>query len=274
MAEERDELEAVGQNASADETAETERLKDEIERTRANMGETIDAIQERLSISRISEQVTEQVGTAVENAKEAVYDATVGKVVTIMKNVGNELSKNSIVRTAKRNPVPFIFLGLGAGMLAYQAYSGNLSLNRGRGKGSGNGAEGDAGETENGLISRASSGLTTVAGSAYEKVTEAVGGVYEGAGRAATAVYERADGLRSVAVDRYDTYIEENPLAVGAVALALGAAIGFAIPTTEYEGELMGSAKQELLEKAQSTATGFIEQAKESISAAAAGGAS
>ena len=88
------------------------------------MGETIDAIQDRLSFSNISDQVSEHVNNAVETAKEAVYDATIGKAVYFMKNIGNEISGSSMVRTAKDNPLPFILLGLGAGMLVYQGFSG------------------------------------------------------------------------------------------------------------------------------------------------------
>jgi small-conductance mechanosensitive channel len=43
-----------------DVTAETEQLRDQIEETRRGMSETIDAIQEKLSLSNISEQVKDQ----------------------------------------------------------------------------------------------------------------------------------------------------------------------------------------------------------------------
>ena len=38
-------------------------------------------------------------------------------------------------------------------------------------------------------------------------------------------------------------YLEDNPLALGALAVAVGAAVGFAIPSTRYEGQLMGEAR-------------------------------
>jgi hypothetical protein len=108
----------------ADTSEETEKIKAQIEETRADLGETIDAIQEKLSFSNISGQVSEQVNHAVESAKEAVYDATIGKVVNIMKNLGNDISATSIGSTIKSNPLPFILIGAGAGLLAYNAYSG------------------------------------------------------------------------------------------------------------------------------------------------------
>jgi hypothetical protein len=45
--------------------------------------------------------------------------------------------------------------------------------------------------------------------------------------------------------------IEQNPLALGLVAFAAGAALGLLIPETRKENELMGGQKDLLLQKAQ-----------------------
>src|SRR4051812_19328735 len=100
---EEDSSETGSWNASADDeelAQETENIKGQIEETRSQMGETLDAIQEKLSFSNISEQVSEHVHNAVETGKEAVYDATIGKAAGFMKNVTNNISSSSIVRTA------------------------------------------------------------------------------------------------------------------------------------------------------------------------------
>lgn len=52
-------------------------------------------------------------------------------------------------------------------------------------------------------------------------------------------------------------------MVIGAIALAAGAAVGLSIPITRYEGELMGDARQSLLTKAEETASGFVDKAKE-----------
>jgi hypothetical protein len=112
-------------------TDETEQIREKIEETRSNMSETIDAIQEKLSISNISEQVKEQVSehisSAVEAAKDSVYDATIGKVGEFMKTVGREFSKTDAGKVAKDNPVPLLLIGLGVGLLAYQGMYGSKS---------------------------------------------------------------------------------------------------------------------------------------------------
>ena len=45
--------------------------------------------------------------------------------------------------------------------------------------------------------------------------------------------------------------LRENPLAVGALGVGVGAAVGLAIPETTTEHEVMGEARDTFVEKAQ-----------------------
>ena len=274
--------------AEDDFPVEAEQIKGQIEETRNQMGETIDAIQDKLSFSNISEQVTEHVNNAVESAKGAVYDATIGKAANLMKNFTDDMSNNSIVRTAKNNPFPFILMGLGAGLLAYQSYTGKGNGGSRRLQFTGNRGqrfdsqrsmtEGQGGRTfgrgESTLnqaretLSGAKDTVSNAAGTAYEKVSGAVDTAYTGASDVANQAYNKVGELRSTAMEQYDYYIEENPLAVGAVALALGAAVGFAVPSTRYEGRLLGEYRQDLMDKAQTTASHLLDKTKEVVSEA------
>lgn len=261
---------ADGAGSDVDATAETEQIKSQIEETRNQMGETIDAIQDRLSFSNISEQVSEHVNNAVESAKEAVYDATIGKAATIMKNISSEVSNSSIVKTAARNPFPFILIGLGAGLLAYQTYSGSgRKSDRSRRLASMGGEEyrreHDSSEGVSGKVSAITGTVSDAAGTAYDKVSTAVGGAYSSVGDVAGKAYGKVGDLTAVASDKYDYYIEENPLAVGAVALALGAAVGFAIPASRFESRVMGPAREQLMGKAQDTASDLIDKTKNAV---------
>lgn len=237
-----------------DSSAQSEQLKNQIEETRAQMGETIDQIQEKLSFSNLSEQVSEHVNNVVDTAKEAVYDATIGKAAIMMKNIGKDISGTSIVKTVKDNPVPFIFIGLGAGMLAYTAMSGG-SAKKGNRKLAlaGRDPKGLSGDTES---------LST---GAVDKVTGAIGSAYETAGGAVGRAYSKAGDLGTAVIDQYDTYIESNPLAVGAVALAFGAAVGMAIPSTRYEGDLLGGVRSGVIDKVQATASDLIDTTKDAV---------
>ena len=60
--------------------------------------------------------------------------------------------------------------------------------------------------------------------------------------------------------DRLQQALRNNPLAVGAVALALGAAAGLAVPQTERENQLMGEARDTLIDKAQDVASETFEK--------------
>ena len=52
------------------------------------------------------------------------------------------------------------------------------------------------------------------------------------------------------AQDRARVLIDEQPLVLGALALAAGAIIGAALPTTQYENRTVGPVRNRTLEKA------------------------
>jgi hypothetical protein len=283
---------SIETNTSEDAPEETEHLKAQIEETRSQMGETIDAIQEKLSFSNISEQVKDQVSEHINDAlgtvKETVYDATIGKVGNLMKNINrgfNEFAKSDIAQSAWQNPLALSLIGLGIGMIVVNGYSRRSSHSNGKNYRRGIYADTEgadynrrsalrsAQEKIGGAASSAYEGVSNAAGSAYEGVSQATSSAYEGvAGAASTAygsvtnaagtAYEKVGELGTQAREQYDYYIEENPLAVGAVALAVGAAVGFSLPTTRYEGELLGEYSQQVLEKAQTAATGLVDKVK------------
>lgn len=261
-----DEMVRSGQDLAADDTTsdDTEKIREKIEGTRAQMGETIDAIQERLSYENISGQVSEHVNIAVATAKEAVYDATIGRAVIIMKNIGNEISATSIGRTIKSNPLPFILIGAGAGMLAYKAFNGGENRRSGR-RSSDSSDRQLSGGIDGSVLSSVTDSVAGTLVGVRDSVTSAAGTAYDKVTGVVDQTYRKAGELGSTAREQYDHYLEENPLAVGAVALALGAAVGLAIPATRYEGKLMGPAKRDLLNKAQDTAANLLHETRESV---------
>jgi ElaB/YqjD/DUF883 family membrane-anchored ribosome-binding protein len=275
MAEERnnlddpagDDIRLTSDRTDGDSPAE---IKERIEETKSQMGETIDAIQDKLSLQNISEQVSEQVNNAVETAKDALYDATVGKARTIMKDIGEDITNSTAFKTVKNNPLPFILIGVGAGMLAYQGMSQKPRTDMRRYR---TGRRLEAGESyresESGSLSNSvTDTVSKAATGAYDKVAGAVSTAYSGAGDVVHNAYDRVGELGHTARETYDSYIEDNPLALGAVALAMGAAVGMAIPSTSYEGELFGSARQKLMDQAGDTATALIDRTKEVVTEA------
>jgi len=272
-------------DSSADDAPEdTVQIKAQIQETRSQMGETIDAIQERLSFANISEQVSETVNNAIETAKDTAYDATIGKAVNFMKDFGDGVTSSGTFKTIRTNPFPFALIGLGAGLLVYQSYNrgengrqgkrsfeGRGELNRSALASASRSATDASGRALDGITDKANAAFGTVtnaAGTAYEGVTGAVSTAYTGAGDLANKAYDRAGEFGTIASDKYDEYLEENPLALGALAVAVGAAVGFAIPSTRYEGQLMGEARENLVQRAQDAAGSLVDKAKQVASEA------
>ena len=288
---------------TGEQPAETEHLKAQIEETRSQMGETIDRIQEKLSFSNVSEQVSETVSHAIETAKDSIYEATIGKAVNFMRNTGDEIANSGIVRTAKENPLPLLLIGLGAGLLAYQSYNSGRRPSRGRHQRLGAGRSSDierraegsmpelrsssgsgrrhdpsytgraydkfssAAGTAYDSVSNAAdsvvSGVSNAASSAYHGLTDTARSAYSGAGDIANRAYNAAGDYGSRAYDVYEHQLEDNPLAVGAIAAAIGVAVGFAIPASRFEDQLMGEARQHLMGKAQNAAGQLVDNAKQ-----------
>jgi phage-related protein len=289
-----DEIDAEEEGA----TEETEEIRAQIEDTRQQMSETIDAIQEKLSFSNISEQVkdevTEKISDALTTVKKNVYDAAIRRVGDVMGFVNkgfNEVSDTKIVSAARENPLAVTLIGLGIGILLVNSYRGGGGRSRSSYKGnqrkliSGgsernqssilktaqnkiSGAASGAYETVSGAAGTAYEGVGSAASGAYGSVSNAASSAYEGVTNAASQAYGKVGEYGSQAREQYDYYIEENPLAVGAVALALGAAVGLSIPSTSYESQLMGEHRDNLLQKAQESAGDLVDKVKQVASEA------
>jgi hypothetical protein len=59
--------------------------------------------------------------------------------------------------------------------------------------------------------------------------------------------------------------MDHNPLAVGAAAMALGVAVGMALPESRREHQLMGGTRDRLLDRAQSMAGDAVDRAKQTV---------
>jgi ElaB/YqjD/DUF883 family membrane-anchored ribosome-binding protein len=261
MTEERYERnDATGDVPDAD--PEAERIVGEIEDTRSQMSSTIDEIGHRLQPENIAEQ-----------AKEKIREATVGRVERIVDDAGTTAQRtgNTMMETIRQNPVPAALAAIGVGWLALRmrdqgtstygngrryeyGYRGNGYGESGRGsdwyyeqRGSGRGIADDAAQ-------RAQQVGSDVQRAAQDAVDQTQQRVRE-------AQWQAQGTLNDVQQQAQQTW-QENPLALGALAVGVGAAVALAIPETQKERELMGEQRDELVRKVSSAASQALDEAQ------------
>jgi len=150
---------------------------------------------------------------------------------------------------------------------SYRAGSYGYGQGPGYGRGQayyGSGQEGDdqsLGDRVGGVAGQAKDKVGDATGQAKDTVTDAAGQAKEKvgqfAGQAQDQVGEWGGQVQSGAQQawsNFDRMLHENPLGVSAAAIALGLAVGMSLPETPFEDNLMGEARDNVMEKAQSTA--------------------
>ena len=205
-----------------------EEIRSDIEQTRTELSETIDAIQERLSPEHLKEQAT-----------SAVREATVGKAEQAVSSA-TETARGTgarMLETIKQNPLPAALAGIGIGWLVMKSRSGASG-----GQASGQ-AAGQLPQKVGETVSQAQERAGQMAGQVQERAGEMVSSAQETAGQVASQTQGQVQRL-----------LQESPLAVGGVALALGAAVGLALPETQQEHQIMGQTRDRLMEQAKATA--------------------
>jgi len=276
-----------GDATDDDATAETEAIRGDIEDTRANMSSTIDAIQEKLSPQRLTEQ-----------AKDAVRDATVGRVQDMANNI-TETAKDTgstLMDTIRENPLPAALVGIGVGWLFLSARRKASERDRWRSRDYGYRGYGAStyGRPANGFpydrydrydrygrygssqpSQQENSKMSQMADAAKDKMSD----VGDRAQEMTDTVKERAGDMADQAqwqAQRARGWLErtwdENPLIVAGAALAAGALVGLSIPSTDAERDMLGEASGNVLQKAADTAQDVTqnvsEKAKQAMSQA------
>jgi len=154
---------------------------------------------------------------------------------------------------------------IGGAVSNVQSAAGNVAGQVGDLAGQVGGTVGDAASTVGETVGNAANTVGQAAGSAAGAVGETVGNAASALGTTASNLASGtaetagniAEGAQYQAMrleDGFQRVLRENPLAVGAVTLAVGAAIGLALPQTTRENQLLGEARDTLVERAQGLA--------------------
>ena len=242
----------------------TEQIRAEIEDTRAEMSQTINEIQERLSPDHLMGQV-----------KETVREATIGKVERVMERVGETISGvaeparevagragtaikeagSSVADSVWRNPIPMALIGLGVGMLVMRNFRGQSYSSSSRSSSPrrpSNYTLGDVGQ------SRQMQGS-----GALDQVKETASDLANRSTQALSDLRTKAMSGASTVTSRFEQMMRENPLAVGAVAVAAGTAVGLVLPSTRFESEYIGETGEKLVDSVEDVARGALDKVKD-----------
>jgi ElaB/YqjD/DUF883 family membrane-anchored ribosome-binding protein len=228
-----------------------EEIELEIEQTRSRLSQDIDELGNKLSPQNLKRE-----------AKNAIKGAAQGAA----SNVGEQARRTGsrLVEVIRENPLPVIAVGAGVtwlltqrsrsdvsgGRIARYAYTGP-ERRQGETWQSGGGIKGKVGEAVSGVketVSEATSGVAERAGELKERAGERIG-EFRGQARL------RARRIKT----NLEHQAEENPLAVAIGATVVGLALGLLLPGTERENEVMGPARDQLVDRAEQT----VERAKE-----------
>jgi len=221
-----------------------EEIEREIEETRNRLSRDIDELGNKLSPQNLKEE-----------AKSAIKDAAQGAV----SNVGEQARRTGfrLVEVIRENPLPVIAVGAGVTWLLTQRSGSDVSGNR-MARYAYTGAERRQGGSWQSGIKEKVGGVVS---EAKDTISETASGVAGRAGELKDRAGERIDDLSGEArrqSRRIKTNLEHaaeaNPLFVGLGAAIVGLALGMLLPGTERENELMGSTRDELVDRAETTA--------------------
>lgn len=292
-------------HATSDDPA---RIAEEIEQTRAEMSGTIDAIQHRLDPDRLSQQAidtaTEVTGQAVhaatevttqardaakevvtytiDEAKAAVYEltghareavraSTVGRVEQMALSTRDSMqaAQGDLWTTIKRNPIPAALAAIGIGWL--WTHRTSAPSQGGYADRYGMAAAGDYGFDASsggyrayGEQASAGGAIQDIGSQTRQVADQVMGQVQERAGQVpamASGVQQQAQGFWQM--------LEENPVAVGALGVALGGFAGLMIPETRQEHQLMGETRDRVLGSVQGVVGQTAEKVQQVASEAA-----
>jgi len=265
-------------------------IQADIDRTRANMDRTFDAIESKLTPGQLLQEAW-----------------------GILKG-GSGAGASKALRIAKEHPLPAAVIGLGVGWLLLDSsrqtrhtgdrrydgreerfrgsgprdgYAGDLDYpgtrdawREGESEGEGRlgaavGAVKDAAGNAKDFAVQAKDKVGDLAGQAGDKLGEVTGKVKEQASELTDRVKEQASGLGEKVHEGtrrarlgFWQLLEERPLMVGAATLAVGLLAGLSIPSTDVEDELMGETRDQLRDSAKETGREVLEKGKQVAGAA------
>jgi gas vesicle protein len=249
---------SFGGTDSGNNENETEVLAADIRITQERLGDTVEEIGERFNPSRLKEEL-----------KHDIRDATIGRVENMAQQTAEIVSdaQRTIMQSIRENPIPVAMVGIGLGWLILNGRGGQKQMRSGSrydeqqqrswGTMYEDQQHGGYNQQQPGTLDRARAKASEVVGSVKHRTSELAEQTQRTAGRVAESAQDVAGLVAEetrMQSRRVERAYQENPLVIGAAALALGLAAGLAIPPTEKEVELVGDTRDHLVDKVRDVA--------------------
>jgi ElaB/YqjD/DUF883 family membrane-anchored ribosome-binding protein len=239
-------------------------LEREIDQTRANMDRTLGALERKFSPGQLLDQAME-----------------------FARDNGGEFA-NNLGRSVKENPVPALLTAVGIAWMVASSNRPKPSMADAYDERDtptefnavdfdDPGYDDDAGDYKEGLTDKAqrlkasAEGTLSEAGqrvkSAAERARQKLAGTKDtvsgGLRRTSSTAQVQTQQVR----EGFNSLLTEQPLLLGALGIAVGAAIGAALPATEQEDRLFGSARDKALSEVKQRGTETYEQVRDKANA-------
>jgi ElaB/YqjD/DUF883 family membrane-anchored ribosome-binding protein len=229
-------------------------IRADIESTRERIGENVEALGAHLNPSLLKQRV-----------KDSVREATIGRVQNMASNAKDRVvdTSRTVADVIRENPIPAAMIAGGLGWLLFSSRRKAPSSEYGPVITSD--ADVTAAPAQEGRVHQLADSAKQAVGKMKSGASSAVHGVASGAQAAAHGV---ASGAHTVAdrakmgAQSVGDHLQENPMVMGAVAAAVGLAVGLSIPVTDREARLMGPKRDALVDRAKETVSETREKVK------------
>jgi Protein of unknown function (DUF3618) len=214
-----------------------EAIEEDISRTRASIDSTLTALENRLTPRELLDQ-------AFEYARES----------------GAREFVSNLQGSVKHNPLPVSLVGIGLAWLMMADRRERYST-----------AESSAETEHSTAVGERVAQIKASAAAARQKISDTTHAAREGATRVREGATRMREGAREQwerARSGYDHVVHEQPLALGALGLAVGALFAALLPRTRQEDELLGGARDRLAETAKTAGEQQMEKVQRIATAA------
>ncbi len=216
------------------------KIERNIDETRADVRETLAALEQRLSVDRLLE-------------------LTVGRI----RDRGGEFASN-LSDAATQHPIPLVLTSIGLGwlMLMSRRNGGSAVRPTGSMRDRAAGVR-DRVMSAGDRVSEQAKGAVDSSREAFDYAAESM---RDAASRAAQMTRSQVESAREGAAhaqERMQRLLDEQPLVLGALGLAAGALIGALLPSTEAEDRLVGDVREKAVQKVARTSRSMYEAARD-----------